>query len=132
MNDDTDDTDDTEPTAEPTAEPTTRELLERGEHERVSINADGSAVVTLHFPLKSGKETITELTIRRPRAKDLRKMDNSKGGDIGKGLALLVDLSRRAATEIDELDSSDVQLCTEVMGFLQQPPRRTGASSSAS
>lgn len=130
MNDLDDDNDNTN--TKTAAEPTTRELLARGEHERVSINADGSAVVTLHFPLNSGKETITELTIRRPRAKDLRKMDNSKGGDIGKGLALLVDLSRRAATEIDELDSADVQLCTEVMGFLQQPPRRTGASSSAS
>lgn len=111
---------------------TTQELLESGAHERVSINADGSAVVSLHFPLKSGKETLSELTIRRPRAKDLRKMESAKGGAIDKALSMLADLSGRPRSEVDEMDASDVELVTEVMGFLQQPPRRTGAVSSAS
>ena len=109
-----------------------RQLIASGKHERVTINSDGTATVALHFPIQSGKELISELTIRRPRAKDLRKMDNSVGGAIEKGLVMVTDCSRRAKLEIDELDGADVVLCTEVLGFLQQPPPRTGASSSAS
>lgn len=108
---------------------TDRDLLIRGEHERVSINSDGSATVSLYYPIMSGKEPLTELTFRRPKAKDLRKLEESKGGELGQTFAMIASLSKRALSEIDDLDSADVALCSMVVGFLRRPPRRTGSSS---
>jgi len=105
-----------------------RELIKRGEHERVSIDDDGSAVVSLYYPLKSGTERIAELKIRRPKTKDLKKMDESKSSDLGKGAGLLAALCGRAQSEIEDMDAADFALCSNVIGFLQRPPRRTGSS----
>ena len=105
-----------------------RELIKRGEHERVSIEADSSAVVSLYYPLKSGTERIAELKIRRPKTKDLKKMDESKSSDLGKGAGLLAALCGRAQSEIEDMDAADFALCSNVIGFLQRPPRRTGSS----
>lgn len=105
------------------------ELIRRGQHEQVTINADGSATVSLYCPTRSGTEEISELTIRRPKAKDLRKMDEGKGSGLAKAFAMLAALSKRAPSEIEELDGADLSLCSTVIGFLQKPPRRTGSSS---
>lgn len=108
-----------------------RELLHRGEHERVTMTATG-ATVTLYCPFKSGTEQVEELPLRRPTAKDLRRMEDAKGGALARGLSMLAALSGRAPAEIDLMDAADANLCMTVIGFLQRPPRRTGSSSSAS
>lgn len=108
-----------------------RELLRRGEHQHVSIGPTG-ATVTLYVPIKSGTEPLTELAIRRPTARSLRKMGEVKGNDFARGLAMLAELTGRAPVELDMLDAADASLCMTVIGFLQRPPRRTGSSSSAS
>lgn len=105
-----------------------RELIRRGEHERVSIDAEGGHV-SLYFPIKSGDETIETLLIRRPTAKQLKKMEDAKGGGIGRSLVLLAEATGRAVAELDRLDAADTNLCCTVLGFLQRPPRRTGARS---
>lgn len=117
-----------EEAGEDIADMSDRELLRRGEHERVSIGPEG-AYVTLDFPIKVGTETVESLLLRRPTAKQLRKLEADKGGDFSKGLALVADISGRAMAEIDKLDSSDAILCVTVAGFLQRPPRRTGSRS---
>ena len=94
----------------------------------MSIDDDGSAVVSLYYPLKSGTERIAELKIRRPKTKDLKKMDESKSSDLGKGAGLLAALCGRAQSEIEDMDAADFALCSNVIGFLQRPPRRTGSS----
>lgn len=104
------------------------DLIRRDEHERVSITADG-AVVTLYYPLKSGTEVIEDLTIRRPTAKHMRRMQANKGTGIERGLALMVDLTGRAMSELENLDAADTTLCMHVCSFLQLPPRRTGSRS---
>lgn len=105
-----------------------RELLRRGEHERVSIDAEG-AHVTLNFPIKVGDETVDTLLLRRPTAKQLRVLESAGGGDFAKGLALVAAIAGRAPAEIDKLDAADAVLCVVVAGFLQRPPRRTGSRS---
>lgn len=105
-----------------------RELLRRGQHERVTIDGEG-AHVTLYFPFKSGAETVETLLLRRPNAKQLRKLEAAQGGDFSRGLALVADISGRAPAEIDKLDAADAALCVLVAGFLQRPPRRTGSRS---
>jgi hypothetical protein len=109
---------------------TDRELITAGEHPNVSIDGTtGAATVSLYYPIKSGSEKITEFTLQRPRAKHLRAMDESDEGDLGKTFALVAALSSHAPAEIDLLDAADVALLSMVVGFLQQPPRRTGSSS---
>ena len=117
-----------EASGEDPADMSDKELIKRGEHERVSIEADGSALVSLYYPLKSGTERIAELKIRRPKTKDLKKMDESKSSDLGKGAGLLAALCGRAQSEIEDMDAADFALCSNVIGFLQRPPRRTGSS----
>ena len=117
-----------EASGEDPADMSDKELIKRGEHERVSIEADGSALVSLYMPIKSGTELIRELRIRRPKMKDLRRMDESKASDLGKGGVLMAALTGRALSEIDDLDNADFALCSNEIGFLQRPPRRTGCS----
>ncbi len=112
-----------------------RELIRRGEHDRVSVTSEG-AVVSLYFPLRSGTEVLSDLTIRRPTAKHLRRMNAAKavvGGagvsGLDRGLALLADTTGRAIAELDGLDAADLQLCLVVCSFLQAPPQRTGSRS---
>ncbi len=106
-----------------------KELIKRGEHERVSEpDFEGAITVSLYFPLASGTERISEIKLRRPRAGDLKKIDESKSSDIAKGETLMAALSGRAVSEITRLDGADFALCSNVIGFLQRPPRRTGSS----
>jgi len=109
------------------------ELIRRGEHERVSIDSRG-ATVSLYFPMKSGDETISEVLMRRPKARELRRMTEAKEHGkalegFAKTLVLLADLTGRAPKELEDLDAADWSLLTTVSGFLQRPPRRTGTSS---
>ena len=105
-----------------------RELLTLGLHESVNITESG-ATVTLYVPIKSGTEEIRELTIRRPLAKHIRKMQETKGVNLAQGLALLVELTGRSLIELERLDASDTTICMNVCSFLQRPPRRTGPRS---
>lgn len=117
-----------------------RELIRRGQHEAVSIT-DAGAAVTLYYPLESGKETIETITIRRPQARDLKRMQELKGpngkevSDYARGLSMLADVGvtpegrKLAAAELDKLDAADANLLMLVVGFLQRTPRRTGRKS---
>jgi hypothetical protein len=111
-----------------------RELIRRGEHEAVSLT-DAGAEVSLYYPLKSGSETISVLTIKRPTARNLKRMQEAKGSDYAKGLAMLADVAvtaegrKVAAAELDNLDAADANLLMIVIGFLQRTPRRTGQKS---
>lgn len=105
-----------------------RELIRRGEHEHVSITETG-ATVTLYVPLQSGTETVTELKVRRPTARHLKRMAEAKGGNVGGAITMLADLTGRAPSEIEGMDAADFVLCSAVLYFLQRPPRKTGSKS---
>lgn len=106
----------------------TADLIRLDLHECVSIDS-GVATVTLYFPIKSGTEEISTLTIKRPQAKHIRRMQEAKGEQLSKGLVMLRELTGRSEAELDKLDGADVNVCMSVIGFLQRPPRRTGARS---
>jgi hypothetical protein len=113
---------------------TDRELLRRGQHEAISVTDDGAAV-TLYYPLKSGTEMIETITIRRPRARDLKRMQEAKGSDYAKGISMLADVAttsegrKLSVPELDNLDATDSNNLMMVVGFLQRTPRRTGRKS---
>ncbi len=110
-------------------EPVELQLLKAGEHEQCAINPDGTVTVTLFEPIIFGKESLTELTLRRPKMKDLKRADEmSKGNDNAHVAAMIELLScpKQATKIIDELDIEDVRTLGAVCRFLCQRRPRTG------
>jgi len=92
-----------------------------------TTNEDGSITITLSAAIVGPTgQPLAELSLRRPKAKDFRAMDNAKG-EIGKSLALAAQLSGIPAPLLDNLDGSDfIELSEAVQGFLK-PSQATGA-----
>ena len=103
-------------------------LLKANEHPQCSVNADGSVLVTLAAPIKVGKDETTELTLRRPKMKDIR-VASEKGGSGGASyvVQMICALSGQAPRVVDELDVDDVGVLSTVVGFLSLRRRPTGA-----
>jgi hypothetical protein len=78
--------------------------------------------------------TVTELKIRRPKAKDMRlleRVQNEGGGDIAASLALLAAINDLPETAIDELDAEDVlELSGVLLDFLPSKLRRKDGEAS--
>ncbi len=71
--------------------------------------------IKLKHPITHGAETITELELRRPKAKDMRDLPLQ-----GMGMDHMLDLAGRCAGQppsvINELDIEDVMQVAEVVG----------------
>ena len=105
-------------------------LIRKGEHDQCCNNPDGTVTVTLLEPISFGKDSITEITLRRPKLKDTRKAEElSKGSPIARMAATIQLLSSpsQAPKIIDELDSQDANVLGLVSAFLAERRRRTGA-----
>lgn len=65
--------------------------------------ADGGVKVKLKFPIKFGEDTITEVTVRRPKGKDLKGLHNLKEShdDQMKLIARLIDHPLKVVEEMD-------------------------------
>lgn len=90
-------------------------------------NEDRSITITLSEPIigPDGQQ-LTELTLRRPKGKDLRAMDKATG-ELGKTFALAQQLSGIPAPMLDNLDGADViELSDACAVFLKRSPA-TGA-----
>lgn len=87
--------------------------------------------IVLRFQPKGGEareETITEVKLRRAKAKDLRQLDRHPG-QIAQSLALIQALSGLTGVQVDELDAEDVSALGDIVGdfFPDTPP--TGGKS---
>ena len=85
-------------------------------------------IVALDFPIQDGEgKTITELKIRRPKAKDIRKMKGST--DIEQSISLLSIVTGLVPEDLDELDIADFKRAAEVVEKMQKgklnPPHST-------
>ena len=79
-----------------------------------------SKSIKLKYPVQAEGRRIEEITIRRPKARDLRKMETAKGGDIAKSIDLIANLAELPPSAIEDLDASDFQsLSNKVAGFLE-------------
>ena len=69
-----------------------------------------TAVIDLDFPFEFDGETVSKITMRRPKMGDNIAVQKMKGDDFTKGIALLVRLcegmSPEHLAELDELDAS--------------------------
>ncbi len=62
--------------------------------------------ITLEYPFTFQGEEITELTIRRPKMRDMKKSQKHKD-DMEKSIAMIADLAEVDPKLIEELDTED-------------------------
>ncbi len=79
------------------------------------LNANGSVTVMLASPIQFGEETITELTLKTPKVKHIKKLKlkDVSGEDM---VALIAAVSGKFEREIDEMSVADFTFCAEVLG----------------
>ncbi|MEQ5770004.1 phage tail assembly protein [Halomonas sp. H33-56] len=86
-------------------------------------------VVKLDQPIEHGSDTIRELVIRRPKAKDFRELPADPGmGDI---LSFAGDLASQPPSVIDELDVADMLKVVDAVGKFIPGGQATGGNRSA-
>lgn len=74
--------------------------------------------VPLTIPVTFDGTEKTEIEVRRLKAKDLREVDDFKGGGVEKTLHLIRRLSGWPPEAVDELDGADIEAISKVIeGF---------------
>ena len=81
-------------------------------------------VVALDFPIKYGEETVTEIGLKRPKAKHLKNLVGKT--DEEKAFNLAVKLSGRPPSFFDEVDGVDFIKVTGVIGDFLANGRKVG------
>ncbi|WP_112122442.1 phage tail assembly protein [Haemophilus influenzae] len=75
-------------------------------------------ILTLNYPIQEGQgNTLTELKIRRPKVKDLRKMKGAT--EVEQSINILAIVTGLVPEDIDELDMSDFQRAAKVIEDMQ-------------
>lgn len=72
--------------------------------------------ITLDMPIQVEGREITQVTLRRPKVGDIRRMDKQGGSDLEKTLWLLSTLGELTPEEVDELDGGDLEKLADVVG----------------
>ncbi|WP_032092053.1 MULTISPECIES: phage tail assembly protein [Pasteurellaceae] len=76
-------------------------------------------IVALDFPIQDGEgNPITELKIRRPKVKDIRKMTGKT--DAEQSISLLAILTGLVPEDLDALDIADFKRAAEVVEKMQK------------
>ncbi|PZO03976.1 MAG: hypothetical protein DCF29_10845 [Alphaproteobacteria bacterium] len=63
----------------------------------------------LDYPVSFGGETITSLTLRRPKGREIRAMNNGKGSNIDRSFEMMANLAERPTELFDEVDAADIK-----------------------
>ena len=88
----------------------------------------GAVTIPLKFPVKIGERKIDNVTLCRPKGKDLAAMEEDAGGEMTQALRLIDRLLPDDQPIAGELDGVDVKRLSRVVAdFLGLPPR-TGAT----
>ena len=75
-------------------------------------------ILTLNYPIQDGQgNTLTKLTIRRPKVNDLRKMKGAT--EVEQSINILAMVTGLVPEDIDELDMSDFQRAAKVIEDMQ-------------
>jgi len=102
-------------------------LIRAGQHPHVHHDPlAGTATVTLQVPFVFARETIRELVLREPAAKDLQKMGDAKG--TAAGLILIASASGRNIRELGEMKQRDIKVASAALAFLSTASPATGPS----
>lgn len=63
---------------------------------------------TLDYPVDFGSEKTSSVTLRRPKGREVRKMQNAVGGQGDVSFEMLAQLAEREEGLFDEMDAGDV------------------------
>ena len=81
-----------------------------------------NTTVHLTYPVQHGGQTIAEITMRRPKVRDIERLDKLTG-DAFRSVTLISDLSGQAPDVIREMDTADFKKLGEVVqDFLGDTP----------
>lgn len=69
---------------------------------------------TLEYPVEYNGEEFTELAIRRPKIRDMKKFDKIKDG-MSKSITMLADLADVPPGVIEEMDTADFNAASKVI-----------------
>lgn len=82
--------------------------------------------VKLSIPIKVGDDMIAEVTIRRPKVKDLRSMERARepgATEMDQVVAMAAALCNLPLEAMDNMDAADFASVSEVVAsFLQKAP----------
>lgn len=82
-----------------------------------------SADIKLDVPFEFDGETISSITMRRPKVRDKLRAKDAKGDEMDKGLALISNLVERPIEFLMEIDEVDLdKLETQYMAFTGRTP----------
>ena len=74
--------------------------------------------IKLKHPITADGREVTKLTLRRPKVRDLERVDKVDG-PIAKAVTLIADLAELTPDQVRELDAADfTAIEAEVSGFL--------------
>lgn len=71
--------------------------------------------IKLKYPITVNGSEVKELSIRRPKARDLEAMDKAPG-QIGKTILLVSNLAELTPDEVREIDGEDYSVIAEHLG----------------
>lgn len=76
---------------------------------------------SLSYPVTFKGETVASLTLRRPKGRDLLKMEEGKGSAGRRAMQLIADLAEREPALIEELDPADLAAINEWLEPILDP-----------
>ncbi len=89
----------------------------------------GEVRIILNHPFEFAGKQISEMTLRRPKGRDLEAMEKEQGGESARAISLIALLN----TDDDihtpvmrELDAHDIGRATEVIAGFLNTPHQTG------
>ena len=81
--------------------------------------------IKLKHPIQADGREVAELTLRRPKVRDIERMDKVDG-QVAKAVTLIADLAELAPDQVRELDAEDFSAVAEALGdFLGDAGRAT-------
>jgi hypothetical protein len=80
--------------------------------------------VSLTHAITAGGAKVQEITVRRPKVRDLRQIEALRSGssEIDQGVSMVAVLSGLSPDEIDEMDAGDFARVSEIVAGFFQPP----------
>ncbi|MGR3461301.1 MAG: phage tail assembly protein [Roseovarius sp.] len=86
----------------------------------------------LKYPFEFGGETVETVSLRRPKTRDLRAIEEAENkGEIEQGMLMICALTGLSPEAADELDAEDYLALVERVGdFFPQAASADGAASS--
>jgi hypothetical protein len=102
-------------------------LIRTGQHPHAQHDPTAATVtVTLQCPFIYAKETIKELVLHEPTAKDLQKIGTADG--VTAGLILIAAVSGRNIRELGDMKQRDITVASAAIAFLSKTSLATGPS----